>query len=513
MQPLRMERTEMTKPTTAATAPPQTESLDDRLAFIGMDDRAKRRLRGLRSAINAAMGPALTRFYGVLKQHPKMAAFFSDPAMLDSAKKRQGDHWARLAKADFDAEYMAAVRKVGAVHARIGLEPRWYIAGYSIILEELIHRILRRSTWSVRSYLPGGRKALSADLSIIVKAAMLDMDLSISVYLELVEAERARLEAEQRTAFSQLADALQQIAVGNLDVAVDATVSGQTSFNPAVSKLAELIDGVRGSVFQISGAATEISGASSDLATRTEQQAAALEQTAAALEQMTTTVREAADRAKQVDATVAQTGLDAENGNKVAARTRGAMEQIAESSQEVGQIIAIIEEISFQTNLLALNAAVEAARAGDAGRGFAVVAAEVRELAQRSSTAAKSIKTLIDRSSGHVAEGVHLVATTEASLTRIVSAVLEVKGVVGEMARAAQTQASGIVELSSAVNHLDLMTQQNAAMAEQATAASVSLAGNAKEMLALVKQFRTASDRAPASAFDVRGKRVAGQQR
>lgn len=228
---------------------------------------------------------------------------------------------------------------------------------------------------------------------------------------------------------------------------------------------------------------------------------------------MTTTVRETADRAQQVDATVARTGEDAEKGNKVAARARGAMQQIAESSQEVGQIIGIIEEIAFKTNLLALNAAVEAARAGDAGRGFAVVAAEVRELAQRSSTAAKSIKALIDRSSGHVAEGVHLVATTEASLTRIESAVREVKSVIGEMVRSAQTQASGIVELSTAVNHLHLMTQQNAAMAEHATAASVSLAGNAQEMLALVKQFRTASDRAPLAVVAERGQRVVRLQR
>lgn len=146
----------MTKPTAAIKAPLQTESPGDRLAFIGMDDRARRRLRGLRRAINGAMAPALARFYSVLSQHPKMVAFFSEPTLLDSAKKRQGDHWARLAQADFDTDHLAAVRPVGTVHARIGLEPRWYIAAYAIILEEVIPRILRCSIWSVRSYLPGG---------------------------------------------------------------------------------------------------------------------------------------------------------------------------------------------------------------------------------------------------------------------------------------------------------------------------------------------------------------------
>ena len=191
---------------------------------------------------------------------------------------------------------------------------------------------------------------------------------------------------------------------------------------------------------------------------------------------------------------------EAEAGGEVVARAVFAMGQIEQSAQQMGQIIGVIDEIAFQTNLLALNAGVEAARAGDAGKGFAVVASEVRALAQRSAEAAKEIKTLINASSAQVGQGVSLVADTGKALQLIVSQVAEINGIVTEIAASAQEQAVGLQQVNTAVNQMDQVTQQNAAMVEESTAASHSLAGEAVELARLIGQFKTGGSQAAAPA-------------
>ncbi len=234
----------------------------------------------------------------------------------------------------------------------------------------------------------------------------------------------------------------------------------------------------------------EISDASSNLAKRTEQQASSLEETAAALDEITATVKKAAEGATHARKVVADTKDDAEKSGQVVRKAVEAMGTIEKSSQQISQIIGVIDEIAFQTNLLALNAGVEAARAGDAGRGFAVVASEVRALAQRSADAAKEIKGLISASTAQVGEGVKLVAETGQSLERIMVKVTEINTVVSEIAAGAQEQATGLQQVNTAVNEMDKMTQQNAAMAEEATAAGRSLTQQAEQLTSLVGQFR-----------------------
>jgi methyl-accepting chemotaxis protein len=239
------------------------------------------------------------------------------------------------------------------------------------------------------------------------------------------------------------------------------------------------------------GAGTQqIATASNDLSRRTEQQASSLEETAAALDEITATVRKAAEGATHARKVVADTKVDAEKSGEVVRKAVDAMGSIEKSSQQIGQIIGVIDEIAFQTNLLALNAGVEAARAGDAGRGFAVVASEVRALAQRSAEAAKEIKALISTSTQQVSEGVQLVAETGNSLERIMSKVAEINTVVSDIAAGAQEQATGLQQVNTAVNEMDKVTQQNAAMAEEATAAGRSLAVEAEQLAGLVGQFR-----------------------
>ncbi|HVK82423.1 MAG TPA: methyl-accepting chemotaxis protein, partial [Verrucomicrobiae bacterium] len=209
------------------------------------------------------------------------------------------------------------------------------------------------------------------------------------------------------------------------------------------------------------------------------------------LDEITGAVRRSAEGAAHASQAVAQANTDAKASAAVVREAVSAMDQISKSSQQIGQIIGVIDEIAFQTNLLALNAGVEAARAGEAGRGFAVVAAEVRALAQRSAEAAKEIKSLVLSSSDQVVSGVRLVGEAGLSLDRIMQQVVEINDIVGEIASGAREQSTGLVEVNVAVNQMDQMTQQNAAMVEETTAASHALSQEALGLDHLIRQFRT----------------------
>jgi methyl-accepting chemotaxis protein len=235
--------------------------------------------------------------------------------------------------------------------------------------------------------------------------------------------------------------------------------------------------------------AGEITSASDDLSRRTEQQAASLEETAAALDEITATVRKTAEGAAHSREAVGVAKGDAERSGVVVRDAVAAMSEIEGSAKQIGQIIGVIDEIAFQTNLLALNAGVEAARAGDAGKGFAVVASEVRALAQRSAEAAKEIKTLISASSQQVDRGVRLVTDTGKALTAIVERVASIDGLVSEIAVSSQEQATGLGQVNTAVNQMDQVTQQNAAMVEEATAAAAQLKREALDLGQLVARF------------------------
>ena len=250
----------------------------------------------------------------------------------------------------------------------------------------------------------------------------------------------------------------------------------------------ETVRAVVASAGAIHSGAREISSASDDLSQRTEQQAASLEETAAALDEITATLKKSAEGAKHASQVVASADDDAKKGAVVVKQAVEAMDAISKSSDQIGRIIGVIDEIAFQTNLLALNAGVEAARAGDAGRGFAVVASEVRALAQRSAEAAKEIKGLISTSSSQVGSGVSLVAESGKALERIIAQVSEINRVVAEIAAGAQEQASGLQQVNSAINQMDQSTQQNATMVEESTAASHSLSQETTQLASLIER-------------------------
>jgi len=300
-------------------------------------------------------------------------------------------------------------------------------------------------------------------------------------------------------AISQVAIGMAALADNNLEYRLNEQFEPafeplRQDYNTTVNRLQATVKKVASSSSIIATGTEEISQSSDDMSKRIEQQAASLEQTAAALDQITATVRRSAECAFEAALAASGARSGTERSGTVMNQTALVMGEIDESSIKISQIIGVIDEIAFQTNLLALNAGVEAARAGEAGKGFAVVAQEVRELAQRSAKAAKEIKTLISSSSDQVKRGVKLVGDVAAALHEVTGKVGEIDVVLSEMARSSQEQATGLAEVNIAVNHMDQVTQMNAAMLSNATNAASRLRNAAGEMSALISEFRVGSD-------------------
>lgn len=316
------------------------------------------------------------------------------------------------------------------------------------------------------------------------------------------EAQKAKEAKELQDAMDALGRGLNLLAEGDVSFRIEQAFAGEldklrADFNESVGRLEQAMRQVGQNAEAIHAGADEIRSASDDIAKRTETQAASVEETAAAVEQIATTVRDSAKRAAEAGEVVERTRVQAESSGEVVKRAVTAMGQIETSSREISNIIGVIDDIAFQTNLLALNAGVEAARAGEAGKGFAVVAQEVRELAQRSANAAKDIKTLITSSGQQVELGVSLVGETGEALSEIVAEVQEVSRHMAAIAEAAREQSIGLDEINTAVTAMDQSAQQNAAMVEQSTAASHSLANEARALNHLLSQFKLGKSDAP----------------
>jgi methyl-accepting chemotaxis protein len=478
------------------------QDIAGRLDFLGLDEKTAENIRRLKPIIDRELPIGLDRFYDTVRKTPETRKFFSSDDHMRGAKNAQLSHWGGITTGKFDENYVNRVRTIGSVHARIGLEPRWYIGGYGLLIEHLVHSILKDQWPAGGVFAKKSGSDDTADLLVgLLKAIMLDMDLSISVYMDQAEeakkkAQEEAIAAERKMIVDSFGSAMAHIAAKDLSYRVEddlpeAYATLKEDFNNAVKELAETINSIGGSAEAINSGSDEIKSAADDLSKRAEQQAAAVEETAAAVEEITAAVKSSTNRAEEAGQLVARTKKNAEQSGDIVRKAVDAMGRISKSSEDISRIIGVIDEIAFQTNLLALNAGVEAARAGDAGKGFAVVAQEVRELAQRSANAAKEIKQLITTSGDEVKSGVSLVGETGKALESIVGEVQEIAINVDAIIDSAREQSGGLQEINVSVSSVDQGTQQNAAMAEQLTASSHSLGNEVASINQMLREFTT----------------------
>ncbi len=390
----------------------------------------------------------------IVGQHHRM---FVKPDYAGSAPYRQ--FWASLAAGEFIADVFERVDKQG------------------------------RTIWLQASYNP-----VKDAEGRTIKVVKLAVDITAAEESKIAErAEQERVQAAQKQMASALADCLRRLSQRDLSARVELIdpmfEEIRTDYNHAMDELVTALSAIATATRALDSGARDISRASDDLARRTEQQAANLEETAAALDQITSTVASSSEGAAKVANAMSEAKTDATSSGQVVKSAVKAMGDIEESSHQISQIVTVIDEIAFQTNLLALNAGVEAARAGEAGRGFAVVASEVRSLAQRCADAAKEIKALISTTAGQVSQGVKLVGATGQALDRIVGRITEIDSLVVQIATSSKEQATSLSQVNIAVNQMDQVTQQNAAMVEEATAAVANLQTESAELARQVARF------------------------
>jgi len=390
--------------------------------------------------------------YSLQEIQGKHHRIFCDPAYVSTPAYQ--DFWAKLRRGDYDAGIYRRITKDGG--------DCWIQATYNPILDAngKPHKVVKFAT------------------NITEQVRRQD--------------EISRLMGEVKTVMGGVAEGdLTRVITGSYSEALDEI---KKSINVANEKLRDVIVRLSQTVQTIRLASSDLSEGNSSLNSRTQAQSSALEETAASLEELTSTVKQTANNAGQAHHLASEARDNAERGGQVVGNAITAMTAITDSSKRVADIIGVIEQIAFQTNMLALNAAVEAARAGDQGRGFAVVAAEVRTLAQRSAGAAKEIKALIQDSAEKVNQGAMLVNQSGDTLNHIVSSVKKVSDIVGEITTACEEQSSGIDQINMAVSQMDKSTQENAAMVEEATAATESLREQAAGLGELVDIFKMGGD-------------------
>jgi methyl-accepting chemotaxis protein len=379
-------------------------------------------------------------------QHHSM---FVDPAFRSSDEYRR--FWEKLARGDYESAQYKRIAKGG--------KEVWIQGSYNPILDA------NGKPYKVVKY--------ASDVTAQVKLSQ-QMEESVAQTQQIIKGATEGDLAKRLDVRGKSGD------LGKLAEAI----------NSLLESVADIVSNVKHSAGEVLRGAEEISQGNANLSQRTEEQSSSLEETASSMEEMTSTVKQNADNAGQANQLATAARDQAEKGGAVVGNAVKAMADINDSSKKISDIISVIDEIAFQTNLLALNAAVEAARAGEQGRGFAVVATEVRSLAGRSATAAKEIKELIQDSVRKVEDGSLLVTQSGQTLEQIVLSVKKVSDIVAEIAAASREQSSGIEQVNKAVMQMDEMTQQNAALVEQATAASQSMADQARDLTKMMERFQ-----------------------
>ncbi|MBW6420691.1 globin-coupled sensor protein [Rhizobium sp. XQZ8] len=479
----------------------QAGSLGERLAFAGLDGELRDLLRRCRPELERHLKGGLRDLFHRFQSFPEAARNFESEQQIERLHDLQASHWGVLTDARFDAVYAERVKVLSDVESRMGLDPRWHIAGHGVMLEHLIAGAI--VDMAPKSLLPGGRKREQELLDLVgavIRLVMVDVEIAVSLRFNELRQRHQRALAEQRVAdqaqaIETFSDVIAALADRDLTSCLpegvpDAYRELAGVFNEAITGLRSSVEVVDGHGRKAGSLTDMLAGSSRSLASASTEQSDRLREAAGSLQAVTNRVKGSAAETAAAEKVAAATRVSAEASGQVVGKAISAMSDIENSAEKIGQIIGVIDEIAFQTNLLALNAGIEAARAGETGRGFAVVAQEVRALAQRSAEAAREIKTLVNTTKGQVDAGVDMVHRTQDAIGGIVRQVSEINDTIAGIARDTHEQAGSLDKLTSEIGSVSERVAVNADMASRAGEGADELHTVILELGRTVREFR-----------------------
>ncbi|MGZ9722991.1 globin-coupled sensor protein [Rhizobium miluonense] len=489
----------------------QAGSLRDRLRFAGLDAGQCETLRRNRPMLEAHLKAGLRDLFRRFQAFPDAARNFTSESQLERLQDLQSSHWDVLTDARFDSLYAERVKVLSDSESKMGLDPRWHVAGHGVMLEHILTGLVEEL--GGRAILPGAKRRareLSELVTSVVRLVMVDVEIAVSLRFNEMRVGHQRMLVEQRAADRAEATAfIAEVANGLADR--DLTTRMPTDCPEAYAEVAEVLNAaladiqqqfsaLAGGVQTAEATSESISRFSKSLAENSAEQSQGLAASARQLAELADQVRGNAANTRSAERAAVSTRTAAEDSGRIVGQAISAMADIETSAEKIGQIIGVIDEIAFQTNLLALNAGIEAARAGDSGRGFAVVAQEVRALAQRSADAAREIKVLVTGTKAQVDAGVQMVGRTQDAIGSIVRQVTDINEAISGIAAASDVQVAGLHSLSTDIGDFSTRAAADEGLADRSQEGADHLQTVVVELGRTIREFRIERERRHAAA-------------